>query len=247
MALIDWILGRQCLFCGTTVDPQSEGICADCAQKIAEDNLEISAEESGAVLSLYRYAGPVREGLHRFKYGGISALGVFCGKNLAKRFSELGYSCDLVTCVPRAKDGAPRLYNQSEVIARAFCKQLGIELDASLLRKRKGARTQPECADRHARMLNAQKAYRIGPSKRDIAGLTVVLIYDLYTSGATARACTEMLKKRGAAKVIVCTAMQAFYHSRRLVLSSSWEHRHVALQDESAYKNRTFRKSVKKK
>lgn len=246
MSLADWILGRQCLFCGKTVDPQSEGICPSCAQRIREENLEISPEECGAVLSLYRYAGPVREGLHRFKYGGVSALGKVCGEKLARHFTALGKTCDLVTFVPRAADGLPRLYNQSKIIARAFSKKIGAPLDPSLLRKRNGARTQVQCADRHARMRNAEYAYRVGPSKRDITGMTVVLIDDLYTSGATAQACIKMLKKRGAAAVIVCTAMQAFSPARRLVRSNETVHRHYALKDESAYQKKTFRKSLKK-
>lgn len=242
MAWLDWVLGRQCLFCGRTVDPQSEGICTECAARIAEENLEISAEETGAVISLYRYAGPVREGLHRFKYGGVADLGIDCGQKLALLFRELGRHGDVVTCVPRAKDGAPRLYNQSRVIAEAFAKALNLPLDDALLRKRNGARTQPECVDRHARLRNAEHAYRKGPSPRNIEGQTVVLIDDLYTSGATAQVCTEILKKRGAAQVIICTAMQTKAPAPRLVRSESFEHRHIALVDESDYRGRVFTK-----
>ena len=237
----DLILGKQCLLCGKTIDPRQDRFCEDCAAEMKEQNLEISPEEQGPILSLYRYSGCVREGLHRFKYSGCSAFGRDCGHRLGTLFLESGAAADVVTCVPRAKDGEVRLYNQSQVIARAFAETVGLPLDPKLLRKRKGARSQTECRDRRARENNAQFAYRAGPSPRDIHGLTVVLVDDLYTTGATARACVHMLKKRGAARVFVCTALQSAHFHPYLVPSGSYRHQHEALGDESAYKQRSFR------
>lgn len=241
MGLWHWILGRKCLFCGATIDPRTSDICDACAASIQAENLEITLEESGTPVSLYRYAGPVREGLHRFKYNGISDLGRFCGKALAERYRALGDRAQAVTCVPRAKDGLPRMYNQSEVIAKAFAKEARLPLDSRLLRKRNGAKTQPECVDRHARRRNAEYAYRKGPSKRDITGLTVVLIDDLYTSGATAQVCAEILKKRGAAKVLIYTAMQTYRMPRRLVRSDASRHVHASLADEALWRTKIYR------
>ncbi len=210
MKILSVLFGRCCLFCGKTVDQFAPSeICAHCAQAIEEENLALSSGEVGPTVSLYWYEGPVRLGLHRFKYGGKIALGKVCGRRLGEEFLRRGEQAEVITCVPRAKDGRPRLYNQSRVLAKEMAKVAGLPLDDGLLFKRKGMLTQPECPTRLARQENAKKAFRKGPSLRDLSGKTVVLVDDLYTSGATTEACSAILKKRGAARVLVYTACRA--------------------------------------
>ncbi len=209
MNILHLVFGRCCLFCGKTIDPSAPSDCCEaCETQIKEQKLALSAGEAPTVF-LYWYDGPVRLGLHRFKYGGKIALGQVCGRRLAEEFLRRGEQAHVVTCVPRAKDGKPRLYNQSRVIAREMAKITGLPFDDKLLFKRKGMLTQPECPTRLARKENAEKAFRKGPSTRDITGKTVVLVDDLYTSGATTEACSAVLKKRGAARVLVYTACRA--------------------------------------
>ena len=241
MNLLRYVFGNLCIFCGRTADPRDGEICRSCREEILRDNLEIPPGETGPVLSLYRYEGAPRNGLHRFKYRNARRLGRFCGRRMALRFRELGRRGDVVTCVPRAKDGLSRPYNQSAVLAKAFAKQTGLPFDPDLLRKRSGARTQVQCKSSAARRKNAAYAYRKGTSPRNLSGLTVILIDDLYTSGATARACEEILKKQGAAAVEICTAMIAADRPGiALRISSKRKHKQVLLRPDDAYRSRTF-------
>ncbi len=209
MNLFFYVFGRCCMFCGKTVEPgDAYGICEDCARGISEQRLIIPSGENRDSVAVYYFEGPARRGLHRFKYGDKIALGKFCGKLLAARFRVRGDRGHVVTCVPRAKDGRPRIYNQSAVIAKAMAKELGLPFDPNLLFKRKGICPQPECPTHLAREENAKRAYRNGPSKRDLSGQSVVLVDDLYTTGATVNACCNILKKRGAADTLTYTAMR---------------------------------------
>ncbi len=240
MRLLRVVFGRCCLFCGNTVDPAAMGdICPECTEQIETQKLAIPSGESGPAVSLYWYDGPVRLGLHRFKYGGKIALGRFCGARLGEESRNRGTVADVITCVPRAKDGKPRLYNQSRVIAGEMAKITGLPLDDKLLIKRKGALTQPECSTRLLRQKNAKKAYRPGPSSRDLTGKTVVLVDDLYTSGATCEACAAILKKRGAARVLVYTACRVKPGNPfKLVRNLGCKPQHFEFSDPTPYRRR---------
>lgn len=232
MNLLHIILGRTCIFCGNTVDPSSDGVCKNCAQAIAERHLEILPSEQKDVLSLFRYEEPLRHGLHRFKYNGVADLGKYCARLMAQRIRELDLNADLITCVPRAKDGLPRMYNQSEMIARPLAKQLNLPFNNTLLRKRSGAKSQTECINAHARLRNAQKAFRKGFQKIDLHGKRILLVDDLYTTGATTQTCSELLKKMGAESVLICTAMRVCGSPSALLISNNYTHLHFDLKQE---------------
>lgn len=182
--------------------------CSECAELLAKTRLELDPHAFPESVSLYRFEPPFKQGLYRFKYGGEKRLGLVFGRQLAEQYKIMKPNADLITCVPRAKDGQRRMYNQSEVIARAMANQLRLPTDFHLLSKRNGARSQVECPTKLARQQNAQWAFRTGKSKTDLTGKRVVLVDDLYTTGATARACSELLKQRGAAEVLVYTALR---------------------------------------
>lgn len=243
MKVLYYILGRQCLFCGKTVDPRDE-FCPEC-QKVLQDPRYLPRVEKNAHAPfLFYYRGPAREGLLRYKYTGKVALGKYCGHALARQFRLRGDSADVITCVPRASDGLPRPYNQSGVIAATFAKDLGIPFDPHLLRKRTGFRSQTNCIDANARRRNAEGAYRIGPSPRDIHGLRVIVVDDLYTTGSTIQVCAALLKKRGAASVDHYTAMRAGSERPRLDVNPDYEKRHYTFQNEDEVVKRMVRRSV---
>ncbi len=247
MKLFRYLLGRQCMLCGETVDPViSRGICTACEDRIAEERLLIPSGENRNTVAIYYYEDPVRRGLHRFKYRGRIEWGWFCGKVLAERYRERGEAADLITCVPRAGDGLPRLYNQSAVLGRRMAKSLGLPFDPHLLSKRRGMRRQLECPTPTARQENAKKAFRMGKSKRPLEGLRIILVDDLYTTGATANACCKLLTKAGAAKVTVYTACRVRpYNGRKLVIHYDRVHVHEEITDPTPYYHRVFRRRNK--
>lgn len=209
MALRHFLLGRRCVFCGLTIDPQNgDGYCSGCACRLRDENL-ICPRQIGGEQALFVYSGPVRQGVHTFKYGGDKEFGLLFGARLADLCRKTGIAGDIVTCVPRSPDGQERVYNQSEVLARAFAKRLKLPLDADLLAKKKHVRSQTECRSRKMRLNNVQNAFYPGPSARDISGKTVLLVDDILTTGATVRACAEVLKQRGAKDVYVFTVAKA--------------------------------------
>ena len=100
-----------------------------------------------------------------------------------------------------------RGYNQSALIARALAQRSGLAAELDLIRRVKA--TPPlKGMGRRERALAVRGAFAMREGARElIAGRTLVLVDDVYTSGATANACARMLKRSGAGAVnILCWA-----------------------------------------
>jgi ComF family protein len=96
-----------------------------------------------------------------------------------------------------------RRYNQSALLGLAISKQTGIPFEAGcLLRKR----ATPSQAGRSVkdRRRNMAGAFIIR-DEGNIKGRNIVLIDDVFTTGATVSACTRLLKRAGAKQVHIIT------------------------------------------
>jgi ComF family protein len=99
-----------------------------------------------------------------------------------------------------------RGYNQAALIARALVPDGG-ELALDLIER---PRRTPALRGlgRLARERTVAGAFRIGPAwKQAVKGRRIVLVDDVYTTGATAKGCARVLKRAGAAEVnVLCWA-----------------------------------------
>jgi ComF family protein len=100
-----------------------------------------------------------------------------------------------------------RGYNQSALIAGALARRSGRAARLDLLER---VRATPPLRGMgvRARAETVRGAFRVKPAHRDaLKGKAVVLVDDVYTSGATAGACARILRRGGAARVdILCWA-----------------------------------------
>lgn len=99
-----------------------------------------------------------------------------------------------------------RGFNQSELLARFVAKRSGIPIAKSLYRK-KG--TDPQAGlTRAQRRTNVAGAFEV-KRRHEVDGRHVLLIDDVLTTGATASACSAVLKRAGAKRVTVLTLARA--------------------------------------
>jgi ComF family protein len=98
-----------------------------------------------------------------------------------------------------------RGYNQAALIASALARRAGAEARLDLLERVK--HTPPlKGLNPQERRDAVRGAFRLAAQhKASVRGRTIVLIDDVYTSGATANGCAQMLKRAGAAEVGVLT------------------------------------------
>ena len=107
-----------------------------------------------------------------------------------------------------------RGFNHAELLARAAIAEMHrrhpqwvLHLETRLLKRVRVTASQAGLTT-HQRRQNLRGAF-FAPHPARLAGQDILLIDDIYTTGATARACSRMLMNGGAASVRVATVARA--------------------------------------
>lgn len=144
--------------------------------------------------------------VHALKYQGATYVAPYMGGVMAHRFGMLPEltRVNLVLPVPLfAARQKKRGYNQSELLAREFCKQTGLVLDTTSLVRVRDTGSQTKLG-RQARVTNMSGAFAVKNSAA-VKGKTVLLIDDVATTGSTLEACAQALRQAGAKRVMAFT------------------------------------------
>ncbi len=145
--------------------------------------------------------------LHRLKYRGQRQLSRPLGHWLGRALLETGWTLDRVAFIPmHPRKIAERGYNQSELLARRVAKVLGLPL-VPALRKVKETPSQTGLS-RRERHKNADGAFAL-LSPLPLSG-TVLLVDDIYTTGATMKEAAAVLHLAGASVYGAVAAFQPF-------------------------------------
>jgi ComF family protein len=104
-----------------------------------------------------------------------------------------------------------RRYNQAAELARPVARRLNRTYLGDVLKRTRHTNQVGKGAQ--ARWDSVRGAFRVSArGRKHIAGKSVVLIDDVFTTGATLRACTEALLMAGAVRVDVCVLARAVRH-----------------------------------
>jgi competence protein ComFC len=101
-----------------------------------------------------------------------------------------------------------RGFNQAEVLAETLARHFALKLDDQSLARKIHTPVHRAAMDRRARQLTVENAFEVTRPKL-VRGEKILLVDDVFTSGATVSACAEALKKKGADKVYVLTIARA--------------------------------------
>jgi competence protein ComFC len=102
-----------------------------------------------------------------------------------------------------------RGFNQAEVLTQFLSKKTSIEADDKSLVREIHTPMHRAAMDKKAREATVKNAFAV-TRKHFIESKKILLIDDVFTSGATVSSCAKVLKKNGAAKVYVMTIARAF-------------------------------------
>jgi len=199
-----------CLCCDRALGEEAQrGVCPACAKALNRLNEKREAWEQAhrmktpegivCVHAAYPYEGPARQLVHRLKYDCVRAAHVPLAEPMV--FLPAGEE-EIIVPVPtdpvrRRKRG----FNQAELLARHVGRELGMQVFCALSRKEK---RRPQTG------LNAeQRRHNIRGcmvASRTVSGKRVLLIDDVYTTGATAQEAARALLQAGAVSVSMLAA-----------------------------------------
>ena len=148
------------------------------------------------------FDGPLQKLVHLFKYGKVESLAQPLGRFLLSAL-PIDLRFDLVIAMPMHwRKQWERGFNQAELLARPVARRAGLPLSSNL-RRRRYTRSQAGLSER-ARRENLKDSFSVRRPEQ-IAGKHVLLVDDVFTTGATLRTAAGILKEAGAARVSVVT------------------------------------------
>jgi len=187
--VLDILFPKYCLGCGK----EGKYICKDCELFMVE------ISNYGKLISFWEYNGVVKKAIHQIKYNGIYDI---VGELVSKKEFEINKNT-IITFVPtHIKRKKERGFNQAEIIAKELGKKANVPV-VKLLEKTKETPDQA-ILDREHRLINLKGSFaEARPLQKEkhieaIRGRASILIVDdVYTSGATMEECAKVLHKAG--------------------------------------------------
>ena len=189
--------GRGCPVCAAPVAGGTIACAACLARRPAFDT----------VFAPYRYEFPLVELVHRLKYGGQVAVARILGNLVARRLAERGVpAVDALVPVPlHAAREARRGYNQAGEIARFAGEILSLPV-ARDLATRVRATEEQAALPAIVRRINVSGAFAVRDAPMPAA---VAIVDDVLTTGSTAEALAQALKRAGCRRVEVWAVARA--------------------------------------
>lgn len=150
--------------------------------------------------------GAARKLVHGLKYRDRTELAIMMAGWMQRAGSEHLAHCDGILPVPlHWTRFALRKFNQSAELARHLAQFSGKPLLPSTLKRVKRTSRQVGLTAR-GRQDNVRAAFAIAPGHEpDVFGKRLVLVDDVYTTGATVSSAAAVLKRAGAIEVTVLT------------------------------------------
>ena len=197
---LEFIGTQKCSICGRPLDAIVPGmaVCAKCLKsppyfRQAEAVLKYNAVSKKLILA--------------FKHSDHIELNELFAKWISQNSSEIIKRNDVLIPVPlHRRRLIKRKYNQSALLAQKLAKKYGKIYDPLTLIRTKSTRSQGHLSPKK-REKNVLGAFQVKRSQM-VQGKSVLLIDDVFTTGATVNECSKILIKSGAKSVDVLTLIK---------------------------------------
>ena len=214
--LINIIYPNRCIFCNEVIEYDKIS-CNKCSEFVKPYDIDDAICENNRsdskidmAICVYGYDMGVENAVRNLKFYGV--------KYNAAKMAEAIYNqiktvigeepFDYVIPVPMTKkDKKKRGYNQSELICKSLSELYSMNYDNNILVKIIQNKKQHDL-DKYDREKNIKNVYAV-IDKDKINGKTILIIDDVYTTGATLRECAKELKQNGANKIYAAVYAKA--------------------------------------
>lgn len=217
-SLLDFIFPKRCVSCWRF----GAYICSDCFSKIEFIEKPVcpicqrqavggrthpgcrNRYRLDGLVVVCRYWGPIKRAIAQVKYKWVyDTLQVFVDLIAESlwRF-ELPKELTIIPVPLHAKRKRWRGFNQAEMLAKSLAESFGVPFADVLVRVRETASQVGLKRDKRKENVKGAFAQRLAQGRTiNVKGKDIVLVDDVYTSGATMGECCRVLKKAGAGEV----------------------------------------------
>lgn len=224
MSIVDLLFPSniKCVTCGD--ETNKIGICEECLKYLTlvpSPSCEICGGEnfgSGKVcieckgrnfifernFAVFSYIGDVRNKIIDFKQNSHKAIGEMFSYFILNEYENIlrNINIDVIVPIPISAERLKlRKFNQSEVLCSKLIRDYNV--NCNILKRTKDTPHQTGLS-RKNREINLKNSFEIN-DKSLVKNKTILLVDDIYTTGATLNACASILKKAGANKIYTLT------------------------------------------
>lgn len=200
---IHFISEPVCKKCGKTLEEERQEYCSDCVRK---KHLFIQGK------AVFEYQEEMKKSMYRFKYSNKREYADFYAWEAVSAYYSWIKRQGIEAIVPVPMyiwKKRRRGYNQAEVFAKRLGAQLQLPVECNLVKRTRNTRPQKELND-VGRKENLKKAFKIVASI--VKYRKVLLVDDIYTTGSTMDAVTEVLLEAGVEEVyFICVCIGRGY------------------------------------
>ncbi len=202
--------GALCHSCRNTLAPVREPYCFCCGRPLMREETEY-CRDCGKRRRLYIRGRALYEydsaaaSIYRFKYGGRREYAVFFGRAMSEGLEGFIRSAapDGLVPVPVSKRRLRRRgYNQADLLAKEIGRNLDIPVYDRLVRRVRDTLPQ-KSLNVQERQNNLKRAFKI--AQNDVKLSTIIIVDDIFTTGSTVEAVTEVLLQSGVHNIYFIT------------------------------------------
>ena len=217
MVLLDILFPPRCVHCRSDIPTQKEMLCTNCVAAIARNNayvcpqcgarkptLTFTCHYTPFVLAPATiYQDPIPALIHHFKYQGMLKCADVCTALLLLYMRQINIPTDnfIFTAIPMQKRKRQRRgFNQAEELSQrtaSYCNRPYVPLLEKTATHHPNAYTT-SWQQRHD---NIKGSFSVINTEQ-IQGNNIIIVDDVYTSGATIKEAAMMLKMAGAKKIV---------------------------------------------
>lgn len=182
----------RCFKCGKEMDQEGREYCLDCSK---------GKHSFDRGISVFRYDDIMRQSVAAFKFHNKREYAAFYGMELARALEPFLEKWRPKVCIPvpiHRKKRKRRGFNQAELLAEEIGRLCEIPVYSDLVERVKETSPQKELG-RKKRKNNLKNAFKI--KEYDVELDRVLLVDDIYTTGSTIDAISEILRAAGAKEI----------------------------------------------
>lgn len=218
--VLDLIFPKYCVGC----EKEGAWICPTCQSKIilikstycptchrlTKDGkfcprCKLRSYLAGVVVAAHYKEGPLKEAIHTYKYEGVFDLKKDLSKILIQALATRKFQGQWILIpVPLHKNKLhERGYNQSLLLCEEIHKKIdNFSILNNKLIKKINTTSQVTSTTRHARLKNPIGSFDWIGGVKELENKNIILVDDIYTTGATMQECAKILKAKAKAKKV---------------------------------------------